>query len=296
MPEIGIGRGLSALLSESGNEKKDLREIPTDLVQPNPHQPRAKVDGDELEGLVSSISEKGVLQPVIAWQKADGNYELIAGERRWRAAMKAGLKYIPAIVRRASDPDETDRDSMEIALIENMVRKDLNPIEEARACAALVDELGLKVEAVGRRVGRSRSAVSNLIRLLELPDEVIEEINGGRLSEGHGRAILQAKDQTTRRRLAKQVVSEGLTVRDAERLAKEADSTKGNVETSGPRVVQLHHELEQSRKEAEDVLSEALGVEARVKVRGRGAKVELTFDDMRDIFRLAEKVSMRRAA
>ncbi len=296
MPEIGIGRGLSALLSESGNEKADLREIPTDLVQPNPRQPRAKVDGDELKGLVSSISEKGVLQPVIAWQKADGSYELVAGERRWRAAMKAGLKYIPAIVRKASDPAKNGRDSMEIALIENMVREDLNPIEEAKACAALVDELGLKVEDVGRRVGRSRPAVSNLIRLLELPDEVIEEISGGCLSEGHGRAILQAKDQAARRKLAKQAVSDGLTVRDTERLAKETDLNNGDGESSGPALVQLHPELEHQRKEAEDALSEALGVEARVKVRGRGAKVELMFDDVRDIVGLAEKVSMRRAA
>ncbi len=296
MPEIGMGRGLSALLSERSNDDVDLREIPIDLVQPNPRQPRAKVDGDELKGLISSISEKGVLQPVIAWQKADGNYELIAGERRWRAAIEAGLKYIPAIVKKESDPGENDRDSMEIALIENMVRKDLNPIEEAKACAALVDEFGLKVENVGRRVGRSRSAVSNLMRLLELPDEVIEEISGGSLSEGHGRAILQAKDQVTRRKLAKQVVSDGLTVRDTERLAKEADSKKGDSESSGPALVQLHPELEQRRKEAEDALSEALGVEARVKVRGRRARVELTFDDIQDIFGLVEKVSIRRAA
>lgn len=295
MSEIGIGRGLSALLSARADSDVDLREIPIDLVETNPHQPRSNVDGDALQGLVSSITEKGVLQPVIAWQKADGSYELIAGERRWRAAIKAGLKTIPAIVRRSPGAEESESDSIEIALIENMVREDLNPIEEARACAVLVDQVGMKVEDVGKRVGRSRSAVSNLIRLLDLPDEIIEDICERRISEGHGRAILQSKDQETRRKLARRVVSEGLTVRETERLARDQDAVKDD-RSQAPALVKLHPELEQLRGEAEDALTAALGVEARVRVRGAGAKVELVFDDVREILGLAEKVSMRRAA
>ena len=229
-------------------------------------------------------------------EKTDGNYELIAGERRWRAAIKAGLKQIPALVHEGKDDSETNaRDSLELAMIENMVREDLNPIEEARACAALVDELGIKVEEVGRKVGRSRSAVSNMMRLLDLPDEVIEAIGDGRLSEGHGRAILQAKDQNKRREIARKVVRDHLTVRETESLAKSADNKKrDDSAVSAP--VQLHPELEQSRCEAEDALADALGVEARVTIRGRGARVELVFDDVRDVIGLAKEIELRKAA
>lgn len=296
MPQIGMGRGLSALLPDRKNDLTDLREIPTELIEPNPRQPRETVDEDELGGLAASISERGVIQPVIVVEKTDGNYELIAGERRWRAAIKAGLKQIPALVHEGKDDSESNaRDSLELAMIENMVREDLNPIEEARACAALVDELGIKVEEVGRKVGRSRSAVSNMIRLLELPDEVIEAVRDGRLSEGHGRAILQSKDQNKRREIARKVVHDQLTVRDTERLAKGADNEKRDTAAvSAP--VQLHPELEQSRCDAEDALADALGVEVRVKVRGRGARVELVFDDVRDIIGLAKEIELRKAA
>ena len=296
MPQIGMGRGLSALLPDRKNDLTDLREIPTELIEPNPRQPRETVDEDELGGLAASISERGVIQPVIVVEKTDGNYELIAGERRWRAAIKAGLKQIPALVHEGKDDSESNaRDSLELAMIENMVREDLNPIEEARACAALVDELGIKVEEVGRKVGRSRSAVSNMIRLLELPDEVIEAVRDGRLSEGHGRAILQSKDQNKRREIARKVVRDQLTVRETERLAKSADDKKrDDAAVSAP--VQLHPELEQSRCEAEDALADALGVEARVKIRGRGARVELVFDDVRDIIGLAKEIELRKAA
>lgn len=294
MPDRGIGKGLSALLDERRTKEADLREVPSDLIRPNPRQPRQKIDEGELLKLSESISERGVLQPIIVRELADGKYELIAGERRWKAAMKAGLEKIPSVVHGNSFGDG-ESGSLEMALIENVVREDLNPIEQARACSALIDELGLKVEEVGRRIGRSRSGVSNLIRLLELPDEVIGTITDGRLSEGHGRAILQEKDQRRRRKVAAEAVERGLSVRQTEALAR-GDDVKSRPAGAGKAKLKLHPDLEQLKREAEDALSSALGVEVKVKVRGRGAKVEFVLDDLRDALRIARRGSLKRAA
>ena len=168
----GMGRGLAAILSVSGEPGEDdvhLRDIPVDLVTPNPRQPRRRFDEATLAGLAESLRQRGVLQPVLVRGVPGGTYELVAGERRWRAAQIAGLDTIPALVR-----SHDDAQALEVALIENMAREDLNPVDAARACAALVEELGLTREEVGRRVGRSRVAVSNLLRLLDLPDEALE--------------------------------------------------------------------------------------------------------------------------
>jgi ParB family chromosome partitioning protein len=169
-----MGRGLAAILSVSPLEEDDLRRIPVDMIAPNPRQPRTGFDDDALQALGASIKERGVLQPVLVRPVAGGTYELIAGERRWRAARLAGLDEVPALVR-----DRDDAQALEVALIENMAREDLNPVDEARACAALVEELGLTREDVGRRVGRSRVSVSNLIRLLDLPDEALSLLERG---------------------------------------------------------------------------------------------------------------------
>ncbi len=220
MAERGMGRGLSALLApadENGAAREsELREIPVELIGPNPRQPRRDFDESALVGLAESLRERGVLQPVLLRPIAGGTYELIAGERRWRAARLAGFETVPALVR-AHD----DSESLELALIENMAREDLNPVEEARACALLVEELGLTREDVGRRVGRSRVAVSNLLRLLDLPDEVLDLLTAGHLSEGHGRALLTASDHETRRRLARSAAQEGWSVRQTEARARE---------------------------------------------------------------------------
>ncbi|MBA2644855.1 MAG: ParB/RepB/Spo0J family partition protein, partial [Solirubrobacterales bacterium] len=213
--ERGIGRGLAAILSEgsgsNGEAAPDFRELPVDLIAPNPQQPRRRFDDDALVALAESLRIRGVLQPILVRPVLGGTYELIAGERRWRAAQMAGLTSVPAVVRAHADAD-----SHEIALIENMAREDLNPVEEARACSMLVDELGLTREEIGRRVGRSRVAVSNLMRLLDLPDEVLDLLETGSLSEGHGRALLMAPDHDDRRRLARAAVAEGWTVREME--------------------------------------------------------------------------------
>jgi ParB family transcriptional regulator, chromosome partitioning protein len=192
----GIGRGLAAILPEVEREGAgELRELPVGLIKPNPDQPRTHFDEEAMAALAASIETSGVVQPLLVRPLADGSYELVAGERRWRAARQAGLERVPAVVR-----DQAEAERLQAALIENMVREDLNPVEEARACAALVEDLGLTKEELARRVGRSRPAVSNLIRLLELPDEALELLEQGDLSEGHGKALLGAAGNDVRRR------------------------------------------------------------------------------------------------
>ena len=195
--------------------------MPVELVTPNPRQPRRDFDEGALVALADSLRERGVLQPVLVRPVPGGSYELIAGERRWRAAQLAGFDTVPAVVR-AHD----DAESLELALIENMAREDLNPVEEARACALLVEELGLTREDVGRRVGRSRVAVSNLLRLLDLPDEVLDLLTAGHLTEGHGRALLTAADHDDRRRLARTAVQEGWSVRQTEARARDTSGRR----------------------------------------------------------------------
>ena len=208
----GMGRGLAAILSVAPrDELQELRPVPVDMIDASPNQPRRMFDEDSLMSLAGSIRARGVLQPVLVRPLVSGRYELIAGERRWRAAKLAELTAIPAVVRRHDDAA-----SLEVALIENMAREDLNPVEEARACAALVEELGLTREDVGLRVGRSRVAVSNLIRLLDLPDEALELIERGDLTEGHGRALLLATDHAARRTLARDAAHHRWSVRELE--------------------------------------------------------------------------------
>src|SRR5919106_3828873 len=189
----GMGRGLAAILPTDGVGEPAFREIPTGMIQPNPAQPRKRFDQDSIEALARSLADAGVVQPLIVRPLADGRYELIAGERRWRAAQRAGIETVPAVIR---DDDEVQR--VQTALIENVAREDLNPVDEARACAALVEELGLSKEELGRRLGRSRVAISNLVRLLDLPDDALALLEAGELSEGHGRAILQARGDAAR--------------------------------------------------------------------------------------------------
>src|SRR5271165_2541753 len=227
-----MGRGLEAILAVSSEGEKtqaeELRELPIELIVPNPRQPRRRFDEQGLTALAGSLGERGVLQPVLVRPIAGGTYELVAGERRWRAARIAGLERIPALVRQREDAA-----ALELALIENMAREDLSPIEEARACAALVEELGLTREQVGRRVGRGRVAVSNLMRLLDLPDEVIELLEEGALSEGHGRALLLAEDHGARGSLGRTAVAEGWSVRIVEARARESNGAARDARGEG---------------------------------------------------------------
>jgi ParB family chromosome partitioning protein len=281
----GIGRGLAAILSVSPLEEDDLRRIPVDMVAPNPRQPRTSFDDASLQALADSVAEQGVLQPVIVRPVADGTYELIAGERRWRAARIAGLEELPALVR-----DRTDAQALEVALVENMAREDLNPVEEARACAALVEELGLTREDVGRRVGRSRVAVSNLIRLLDLPDDVLALLERGDLTEGHGRALLLAPDHADRRRLAKEAVVNDWSVRTLEASAR-ATVDDGPIKARrGTPAKGPHPDQVEAAARIADALGEALGTDVAVRPAGSGYQAVLTFADADAALALARRI------
>jgi ParB family chromosome partitioning protein len=288
-----MGRGLGAILAVSGERAPgadDLRALPVDMIVANPKQPRRVFDDAALEALAGSLRERGVLQPVLVRPVAGGTFELVAGERRWRAARLAGLETIPALVR-----ERDDADALEAALIENMAREDLNPVEEARACAALVEELGLTRETVGLRVGRSRVAVSNLLRLLDLPDDALELIERGDLSEGHGRALLLATDHADRRRLARSAVADGWSVRVLEDRAREANAADAARPERPPRGARaaLHPDQQAAATQIADALGAALGVEVAVKPAGTGYRVELVFDDAAEAIALARRLRPR---
>jgi ParB family chromosome partitioning protein len=214
VPRRGLGRGFEVLIGGAG-EQPELRQIPLAEIHPNPRQPRRRFEHEATAGLADSIRTQGLIQPVVLRPRPQGGYELIAGERRWRASAEAGLESVPALVR-VSD----DRDTLLLALVENVAREDLSPVEEARAYAMLIDEFDLSLGEVAERVGRSKPTVSNRIRLLDLPDDVLAMIERGELSEGHARAVLAVPDHDERRRLARQIVRQGMSVRAAEKAAR----------------------------------------------------------------------------
>jgi ParB family transcriptional regulator, chromosome partitioning protein len=296
-PKRGMGRGLEAILSVSSvgqGVREELREIPVELISPNPRQPRRRFDEDSLHALAGSLGERGVLQPVLVRPRPGGGYELVAGERRWRAAQLARLESIPALVR-----PRDDALALEVALIENMAREDLNPIEEANACVALVEELGLTREQVGIRVGRSRVAVSNLLRLLELPEEALAAIENGTLSEGHGRALLLAKDHTARRRLTRGAAAEGWSVRVLEERARRSNEAAGAAKGAGRAgrrgKDRLHPDQEAAAAEISEAFAEALGSEAGVRPTADGGyRVELAFASRDEALALARRLRARR--
>jgi ParB family transcriptional regulator, chromosome partitioning protein len=298
-PRPGMGRGLEAILSVSAEGERargeELRELALGLIVPNSKQPRRRFDEEGLQALAGSLGERGVLQPVLVRPKPGGTYELIVGERRWRAAQIAGLAAIPALVR----PRE-DADSLELALIENMAREDLNPIEEAHACAALIEELGLTREQVGRRIGRGRVSVSNLVRLLELPEEAIELLMAGSLSEGHGRALLLAEDHGARRRLARTAAHEGWSVRTTEERARESNGGAGEggsgAARKGRSARDAHPDQVQAARDIADALGSALGADVRVKPTRDGYRAEMSFATSEEALELARRLRPRALA
>jgi ParB family chromosome partitioning protein len=285
-----MGRGLAAILSptqppDGAASPPELRELPVELIRPNPRQPRQSFDEAALAALASSLRERGVLQPVLVRPVPGGTYELIAGERRWRAARMAGFDVVPAVVR----PHDDDAASVELALIENMAREDLNPVEEARACALLVDELGLTREDVGKRVGRSRVAVSNLLRLLDLPDDVLDLLAAGALSEGHGRALLMTPDHGDRRRLARDASAEGWTVRETETRVRAA-AGRAEPEARPRRRRPAHPDQVDSAARLGDAFGRALGADVRVAPRGEGYQLTLALGSYDDAVALVERL------
>lgn len=304
-PKRGMGRGLDAILSVSSAggadaDAAELRELPVELIVANPRQPRRRFDEEALQALAGSLGERGVLQPVLVRAKPGGTYELVAGERRWRAAQIAGLEKIPALVRARGDAE-----ALELALIENMAREDLNPVEEARACAALVEELGLTREDVGRRVGRGRVAVSNLMRLLDLPDEALELLEDGALSEGHGRALLLAEDHGARRSLARAAVDEGWSVRTVEARARASNAGAGAANGAREGAAKgkqrpgrgTHPDQTAAAQEIAEALGAALGADVQVKPsRSGGYRAELEFARLEEALELARRLRPRTVA
>jgi ParB family transcriptional regulator, chromosome partitioning protein len=270
----GLGRGLEVLVNDLDPVANELLELPVDAIHANPKQPRKRFDGEAGSGLAESIKREGVIQPLLVRPRAAGGYEIVAGERRWRAAREAGHATVPAVVR-----ETDDRDTLLLGLIENVAREQLTPVEEARAYAVLLDELNLALGDVAERVGRSKPSVSNRIRLLELPDDVLGMLERGQLSEGHARAVLAVPDHEGRRRLAREIVQKGLSVRAAEQRAKWAGARRKPRVNAAP----VDPALAARVREA---LERLTGFHAKV-TRGR---VELTFADEHELAELAESL------
>jgi ParB family chromosome partitioning protein len=272
-PRRGLGRGLEVLIGGAYAEAPELAELAVREIHPNTRQPRKRIDHESTIGLADSIRAQGVIQPVVVRPRADGGYELIAGERRWRAAQEAGLATVPALVREADD-----RDSLLLALVENVARENLSPLEEARAYAVLMDEFQLSLGDVAERVGRSKPSVSNRLRLLELPQDVMGMLERGLISEGHARAVLAVPDHEGRRRLAARIVREGLSVRAAEKAARFAGARQ---KPRRKRTVPVDPAL---AERARLLVEQLTGREARVA----SGRIEISFANETELEELVE--------
>lgn len=286
MPRPVLGRGLSALIGQHELSDSLIREIPIEQIRPNPYQPRQHFSEESLAELADSIKALGLLQPVIVRQEGEGSYVLIAGERRLRAARLAGLATIPAIVRSPSE-----QQMLEIALVENLQREDINPIDAALAYKRLMEEFGLTQEQIAQRVGKSTPAISNTIRLLQLPEYILKSIREGVISEGHGRVLLMVKDPLLQRQLWSDIVSESLSVRAAELRARELrplNPTPQNAPSSEPQPSSMPPEL----KALEHNLSAYLGTRVQVvQWGGGGGRIVIEFYSEEELGRILELIA-----
>ena len=278
----GIGRGLDALFLETFEDEKKVggvEKLKTALIDPKSGQPRKNFDSDALSELADSIATHGVLQPILVRETGSGRFQIIAGERRWRAAKLAGLTEIPAVVL-----DRDDLAAAEIALVENVQREDLNPIEEAGAFRSLSEEFGLTQEDLSRRVGKSRSYIANATRLLELPDDVKDLVSAGRLSAGHARTLLGLRDRAMIAPLAKQCVAAGISVRDLELLVKRANRPIRETPDEPPKF-KVDYVAELERKMTSD-----LGRRVKISAKGKQKTLTLFFEDNEDLDALLRRI------
>ena len=270
-PRRGLGRGFEVLI---GGVTPELAHVPIEQIHANPRHPRRRFDHETTAGLADSIRNEGVIQPVVLRPRLEGGYELIAGERRWRAAREAGVPTVPAVIREADD-----RNTLLLGLVENVARENLTPIEEARGYAVLIDEFELSLGEVSDRVGRSKPAISNKLRLLDLSDDVLAMVERGELSEGHARAVLAVPDQAERRKLARKIVSQGMSVRAAERAARWSGAkTKPRTKTVVDPVLAAR---------VKEGLQRLTGLEVRIAP----GKVELAYTDEHDLEELVEALA-----
>lgn len=267
-----LGRGLDAILIDNEEQKEEngVRMIRLSEVEPNPDQPRKIFDTEPLEALAESISQHGVIQPVVVRPK-DGMYMIVTGERRWRAARMAGLSEIPVIIIEADD-----KKAAELALVENIQRKDLTPVEEARGYAALIDEFSYTQEEIAKKIGRSRSAVTNSLRLLDLPPKALDYLASGELSEGHAKVLLSLKDSEKIENAAETVVSKGLSVRDTEKLVKFLSSVKEEEE------IKVVHDVDHT-KALERKVQSIIGHTVKIVQNGKKSSINIGFSDNDDL-------------
>ena len=279
MERKALGKGISALIPERETEKgESIKLLALGQIRPSPLQPRKEFDQQSLEELAQSIKEKGVIQPVLVRRRGD-YYELIAGERRFRAATLLNLKEIPAIVKEAED-----RDSLEISLIENIQREDLNPIEEARACQYLIDKFNLSQEEVSDILGKARTTITNTLRLLKLPLEIQEEIKKGRISFAHGRALLEIADPNQQRRLVQAIIANSLSVRELENLIK------GQRSKISKRRIQQAPQREPYVAVIEEELQHLLATKVRISKRKKRGHILIEFYSQEDLERIVNRV------
>jgi ParB family transcriptional regulator, chromosome partitioning protein len=278
-----LGKGLSALIPETPEPDAGVTELDVELLRPNEYQPRLRVDDARLEELAQSIRAHGVIQPIVV-RRTGETYEIIAGERRWRAAQHAGLRRVPVVVREVQS--ESPHDLLEMALIENIQREDLNAIEEGIAYRRLADEFALTQDAIAKAVGKDRSTVANMVRLLKLPDEVQEEVAAGRLSMGHARALLALTDAAAQRTLARDIIARNLSVRETEGLVKKSAEPEPVARTvSEPQPADVH------TRAAEDKLRLQLGTRVRIVRRGKKGRIEIEFVSEEELIRIYDMLS-----
>lgn len=274
----------------TASRMEEIRYLPVGDIEPNPFQPRQVFSEEELEALSASLREHGVLQPVLVRPLGKtGRFQLIAGERRWRAAQRAEIRQIPAIAREVDD-----RRALELAIIENVQRHDISAVESAHAYRRLIQEFGLSQEQVATRVGKSRAAVANTIRLLDLPDEAQQALRDGKITEGHGRALLMASGEGARRALLRRVLRDELTVRDVERMARLGNSQADGEEeasssTPNAKLTPLRVTPDVSR--LENTLQRALGMRLSIRTRKRGGQVTIEFNSPEELQRLVQRLT-----
>ena len=285
----GLGRGLGALIPTdiTGSEGSALREVPVESIAPNPHQPRAYFDEEALASLTASVAELGVLQPILVREVGEDRFELIAGERRWRAAKRAGLPSIPVVVRTV---DEVL--SLEQALVENLHREDLNPLEEAAAYQQLMEDFSLTQEQVAQKVGKSRSAVANTLRLFQLPPSIQRLVAENQLAAGHARALLGTPDRAFQEELARRIVARGLSVREAEEAVRAHNEAHDQPEADGPSDPASPPASRRLRPpgllELEELLADHLDTRVKVAMAGSNGKGKMVveFAGLEDLERI----------
>jgi ParB family chromosome partitioning protein len=285
---LALGKGLSALIPDAPDASRvGTVEVDIDLLSPNPQQPRLQIDEVRLTELAQSIKANGIIQPILVRREGSA-YRIIAGERRWRAAQQAGLHKVPVVIRDV--PDGSDRQLLELALIENLQRENLNPIDEAVAYQRLADEFALTQEQIAAAVGKDRSSVANFMRLLKLPEEVRAALVAGSLSMGHARALLGLNDAAAQRHGAREVIAKGLSVREAESLVKKLSTQHTRPESAAgtPDPAKDVH-----TRAAEDRLRFTLGTKVRIVRRGQGGSIEVDFGSEAELNRIYELITSR---